>query len=65
MCYSWDISRLVEVRWLGLEKHQQTKGIKQFYGQFEGIIDKVPKKDILIIQCHWNAKVGKDTYQDW
>ncbi|XP_068203759.1 craniofacial development protein 2-like [Palaemon carinicauda] len=36
-----------------------------FYSQLQETIDKVDKKDILIIQGDWNAKVGKDALKDW
>ena len=39
--------------------------IEGFYVQLQSIIDKVPKKDILIVQGDWNAKVGADTQADW
>jgi len=39
--------------------------IEEFYDQLEQLIAKTPKKDILIIQGDWNAKVGTDAYQDW
>ena len=28
-------------------------------------IDQTPKKDILVVQVDWNAKVGKDAQADW
>ena len=28
-------------------------------------MDQTPKKDILIVQGDWNAKVGKDAQADW
>ena len=39
--------------------------IEEFYEQLENIIAKVPKKDLIIIQGDWNAKVGTDVYQNW
>jgi exonuclease III len=39
--------------------------IEKFYEEIERIIAKVPKKDILIVQGDWNAKVGPDAYKDW
>ena len=39
--------------------------IEQFYNQIQTVIDKVNKKDTLIIQGGWNAKVGVDTVDDW
>ncbi|XP_055865177.1 uncharacterized protein LOC129922560 [Biomphalaria glabrata] len=29
------------------------------------VVNKVPKKDILVVQGDWNAKVGSDSYQTW
>ena len=39
--------------------------VEAFYEQLAQTIAKVPKKDILIVQGDWNAKVGKDAYKDW
>ena len=37
--------------------------VEQFYEQLDSIIAKTPKKDILVVQSDWNAKVGPDAYQ--
>ena len=34
--------------------------IEDFYDQLQNVIDQMPKKDILVVQGDWNAKVGKD-----
>ena len=34
--------------------------IEDFYYQLQNVIDQTPKKDILVVQGDWNAKVGKD-----
>ena len=39
--------------------------VGKFYELLESTIMEVPKKDILIIQGDWNAKVGPDTYENW
>ena len=39
--------------------------VEQFYDQIEETIKTIPKKDILIIQGDWNAKVGPDAYEQW
>ncbi|XP_068241158.1 craniofacial development protein 2-like [Palaemon carinicauda] len=39
--------------------------VEAFYSQLQETIDKVDKKDLLIIQGDWNAKVGKDALKDW
>ena len=36
--------------------------VEQFYEQLDSIIAKTPKKDILVVQGDWNAKVGPDAY---
>ena len=36
------------------------KEIEEFCDQLQNIIDQTPKKDILVVQEDWNAKVGKD-----
>ena len=39
--------------------------IEGFYDQLQEVIDKVHKKDIVIVQGDWNAKIGKDVSQNW
>lgn len=38
--------------------------IEYFYGQLQDVINQTPKKDILVVQGDWNAKIGKDTYRN-
>ena len=38
---------------------------EDFYEQLQEVLDQVPKKDILIVQGDWNAKVGKDVCKNW
>ena len=33
--------------------------IEDFFDQLQNVIDQTPKKDILVVQGDWNAKVGK------
>lgn len=39
--------------------------IEEFYEQIENTIARIPKKDFMIIQGDWNAKVGSDGYIIW
>ena len=39
--------------------------VDHFYQQLQETIDQTTKKDILVVQGHWNAKVGKDAQADW
>ena len=39
--------------------------VDQFYEQIQEVLDKVPKKDYLIVQGDWNAKIGQDAHRDW
>ena len=39
--------------------------IEDFYHELGSVIDNSPKKDVLIVQGDWNAKVGIDAYQDY
>ena len=34
--------------------------IEEFCDQLQNVSDQTPKKDILVVQGDWNAKVGKD-----
>ena len=39
--------------------------IEEFYDQLQNIIDQTPKKDILVVQGDWNAKVVRDACGNW
>ncbi len=39
--------------------------VEEFYSQIQNIIDHVDKKDVLIVQGDWNAKVGSDVLENW
>ena len=39
--------------------------VDNFYRQLQEIFDQTPKKDILVEQGDWNAKVGRDSQADW
>ena len=39
--------------------------VDHFYQQLQETIDQTPKKDILVVQGDWNAKVGKNAQADW
>lgn len=70
-------SRLISIR-VSAKPHNMTiiqvyaptadyedEDIEEFYEQLEAVIAKVPKKDILVVQGDWNAKVGPDAFNDW
>ena len=39
--------------------------IEEFYDQLQNVIDQTLKKDILVVQGDWHAKVGKDACENW
>ena len=39
--------------------------IEEFYDQLQNVIDQTLKKDILVVQEGWNAKVGRDACGHW
>ena len=39
--------------------------IEEFYDQLQDIVKQTPKKDILVVQGDWNAKVGEDACNNW
>ena len=39
--------------------------IKQFYETFDNTIQESHKKDILIVQGDFNAKIGSDANEEW
>ena len=42
-----------------------TTKLEEFYDQLQNVIDQTPKKDILVVQGDWNAKVGRDACGKW
>ena len=41
------------------------KEIEEFYDQLQNVTDQTPKRDILVVQEDWNAKVGRDACANW
>ena len=39
--------------------------IEDFYDQLQEVIDQTPKKDIIVVQGDWNAKIGEDASKNW
>ena len=39
--------------------------IEELYDQLQNVIDQTPKKDILVVQGDWSAKVGRDACGNW
>lgn len=39
--------------------------VEELYEKIEDTIKKAPKKDIIIVQGDFNAKIGPDAYKDW
>ena len=39
--------------------------VEAFYEQLQEVLDETPRRDILIVQGDWNAKVGEDARKDW
>ena len=39
--------------------------IAELYDQLQNVIDQTPKKDILVVQGDWNAKVGRNACGNW
>ena len=39
--------------------------IQEFYDKLQNVVDQTPRKDILVVQGHWNAKVGKGACDNW
>ena len=35
-----------------------------YHGLYRMSFDQTPKKDILVVQGDWNAKVGKDAHEN-
>ena len=47
---------------MGTEISKQNRKI---LWQLQNVIDQTPKKDILVVQGDWNAKVGRDACGNW
>ena len=39
--------------------------VEYFYEELQNVLDKTPKKDILVVQGDWNAKIGEEACKDW
>ena len=39
--------------------------IEQFYADLENTIKNKHRKDLLIVQGDWNAKIGEDAHENW
>ena len=39
--------------------------VEVFYEELQKVPNKTPKKDILVVQGDWNAKIGEDAYENW
>ena len=39
--------------------------VEYFYEELQKVLDKTPKKDILVVQGDWNAKIGEEAFKDW
>ena len=39
--------------------------VEEFYELIKQTLITIPKKDFIIIQGNWNAKVGGDGYEAW
>ena len=39
--------------------------VDEIYRKLQSLVYQTPKQDILIVQDDWNAKVGKDSQEDW
>ena len=39
--------------------------LEEFYTQHQSIINSINKRDVLIVQGDWNAKVGVEALKDW
>ena len=48
-----------------LTSDHEEEEVKHFHDQLDSIIAKTPKKDILVVQGDWNAKVSPGAYQHW
>ena len=45
--------------------HYDDDNVEDFCDQLQGVIDQAPKKDILVVQGDWNAKIGEDESKNW
>ena len=50
---------------LHLKSGYDDNEIEECYDQLQNVIDQTPKKDILVVQGDWNAKVGRDACRNW
>ena len=46
-----------------IQVHAPMSVHEQFHETLDSVITKTPKKNILVVQCDWNAKVGTEAYK--
>ncbi|GFO20367.1 endonuclease-reverse transcriptase [Plakobranchus ocellatus] len=39
--------------------------VEDFYNEIQKTLNELPKKDIILVQGDWNAKIGEDAQEDW
>ena len=39
--------------------------VEDFYDELQEVLDQIPKRDIIVVQGDWNAKVGENAHKDW
>ncbi|GFO49148.1 craniofacial development protein 2 [Plakobranchus ocellatus] len=39
--------------------------VEDFYNEVQKTLNEVSKKDIIVVQGDWNAKIGQDAQEDW
>ena len=50
---------------LGCRTDYNDDDIEDFYDQLQEVIDQATKKENLVVQGDWNAKIGKGANKNW
>ncbi|GFO15681.1 RNA-directed DNA polymerase from mobile element jockey-like [Plakobranchus ocellatus] len=48
-----------------LTTDHEDEEVENFYNEVQKTLNEVSKKDIIVVQGDWNAKIGEDAQEDW
>lgn len=61
----WPVSNQLFIQAYAPTTDYDDDNIKYFYKRVQKVIDQTPKKDTMVVQGSWNAKIGEDACKNW
>lgn len=65
LCLSAKPKNMAIIQVYSPTSNHEDEEVKRFYESIDSTIVEIPKKDIIIVQGGWNAKVGSKAYENW